>query len=104
MLKRRGGKARLKTSQWSPYASDQNFLPAASSSPFAHMSVKAFASSWVPICQILLWLGPSPVTYELYCDVFKRALPPRDIAPRRMIVAHVSSNNGPTGQKSPHCN
>src|SRR6516165_5105057 len=28
-------------------SSDQNFLPAASSSPFAHRSVKAFASSCV---------------------------------------------------------
>jgi hypothetical protein len=59
------------------------------------MSVKAFASSWVFICQILPLLGPSPVTYGLYCDGFKRALPPRDTAPRGMIVAHLSSNKGP---------
>src|SRR5215471_17316129 len=39
-------------------------------------------------------LGPSPITYGLHCDVFKRALPPRDTAPRGMTVAHVSSNNG----------
>src|SRR5262249_44366535 len=26
--------------------------------------------------------GPSSVTYGLHCDIFKRALPPRDTAPR----------------------
>src|SRR3974377_1215831 len=51
-------------------SSDQNFLPAASSSPFAHMSVKAFASSCVFMTSNPS-LGPEPVLYRLHCDVSK---------------------------------